>query len=101
MNGPEPEVSLGWNGKTVTARGVVVYFLLAMLAIVSANLYAGWRLEQALLTQTARLVRDHDNIQITQNRTSCILTMSAEQRDQFRRDFRPGAFKQWCPWVND
>lgn len=109
---PPAGLFVSWGGKMVGARGVAVYFVLAILALVGATLYAGWRTEAAVTHAVTNLqgrldevniavLRDHRALKIGQDRTTCILTMTQNDREQFRSRFYAGAFKSWCPWVEE
>lgn len=45
--------------------------------------------------------RDHMSMKISQDRTSCIITMTVNERERFRERYVPGAFKQMCPWIDE
>jgi hypothetical protein len=98
---PREELGVAWNGKGIKAKGLAVYVLLGVLAIVGSNLYAGYRGEQMIARIAEGMSKEHVRLALAQDRTSCIVTLTFEQREQFRKDFRPGAFRQWCPWVQD
>lgn len=95
------EFGLAWNGKAVKARGLAVFFILAVLALIASQLYAGYRVETALLRAFDAGSAQHTTITVSQNRTSCIVSMSPEVREAFRASYVPGAFKKFCPWVTD
>jgi len=81
--------------------------------------YSGWQTQQAVKDSSTRTEKavdkivqsvvaiqliaanEHGALQRAQDRTSCILTMTAERRDRFRDRYTPGAFRQECPWVNE
>lgn len=91
------EITATWGGKGVSVKGGVVILFLAVLALIASQLYAGFRVESAIKDGSA----EHRNIKVGMDRTSCIVTMKPEEREKFRADFRPGAFRQWCPWVEE
>jgi len=95
------EVTAMWNGKGVSVKGGMAIFFLAVLAIIGSNLYAGWRVESAVVAIVEVSKKDHGVLRTSQDRTSCIVTMKSDEREKFRADYRPGAFKQWCPWVEE
>jgi len=106
--GPADEVGISWNGTTLTARGVGVYLAIAVCAIVVSIFYSGHltaqaigRIEQTLVTLQVIANKEHSALQVGQDRTACILTMSPERRDHFRTRYQTGAFKQECPWVSE
>ena len=100
-NAANSELGVSWNGKGIKARGLGVFLALAVLAIVGAQLYAGWRIESAVATLSREKTGEHQTLKISQDRTSCIVAMSLTERDRFRSEYRPGAFRQWCPWVEE
>jgi len=91
------EVTAMWNGKGISVKGSLAVFFLAILAIIGSNLYAGFRVESAIKDMSG----EHRTIRVSQDRTSCIVAMTTIDRDKFRSEYRPGAFKQWCPWVDE
>jgi len=95
------EITLGWNGTRATAKGVAVYAILAVLAIIGATLYSGFRIEQAMTMMQTRVTFEHREISIAMNRTSCIITMAQEDRTKFRDRYQSGDFKRWCPWITE
>ena len=99
------ELAIGLNGKTISARGAGTLFLVSIISIVLATLGSGYMVKQTV-EQSINAVRtvsktEHTAMKVSQDRTSCIITMSQEERIKFRYDYRPGAFKQWCPWAMD
>ena len=95
------EFGASWNGKGIKARGLGVVVALAVLAIVGSNLYAGWRVETAISTVSRDKSDEHRTIRTSQDRTSCIVAMDPKDREKFRETYAPGAFKKWCPWVEE
>ena len=90
---------VSWGGKSVKLRGLAVYCVLGLTAMIGSTLYTGYRLEMAIGRDNAIMAKQHELLSTSQDRTSCMVTLTMEQRDAFRRDYRPGAFRQWCPWV--
>lgn len=84
------EFRFGWNGKSIQARGLGVTIVVVVLALVTVAWY--------FADVTARA---HNKLITNQDRTSCIVAMTITERETFRRDYRPGAFKQWCPWMDE
>ena len=97
----ESEIGVGWNGKGFRARGLGVLLTLAVLAMIASNLYAGWRVETAIATIGRESNGGHAVIRTSQDRTSCIVAMDPKDREKFRETYAPGAFKRWCPWVEE
>ena len=108
MNGDE--VGVWWNGKGISAKGLGVLAILAVLTIAGTNLWAGFRVENTIIREQAKLVEllndarraqrtEHDLLRITQERLVCIGTMTPEDRVRFRNGYRDGDFKRWCLWV--
>jgi hypothetical protein len=88
------ELRLGIGGKSIQARGMAV--VLVMLALTSVA--AVWTLDHY---QTLLITEQHRALHTSLDRTSCMVAMSPEDRVKFRSEYRPGAFRQWCPWVNE
>lgn len=95
------ELGVAWNGKGVRARGIAVIFALCVIAIIASNMYGVWRLEEALLRANGINTKGHATISVGQERLACVVTMTMEQRERFRSEYRPGAFQRWCPWMTD
>ncbi len=88
------ELRLGWNGKSIRARGLGVIVALAVAAILTGM----WYFSSSIATAMSR---EHLSLKVSQDRTSCIITMTASERETFRNHYQPGAFKQMCPWVDE
>lgn len=92
--GGQAELGLGWNGKSIKARGLGVIVAIAVLAIVFSNVYAGYLIQQSMAVQ-------HKRLTTSQDRTSCMVAMSPEEREGFRKGYGAGAFSRACPWVDE
>lgn len=101
MTGSADEVVIGWDGKTVTARGVAVYAILGVLSIIGAILYSGNETKQAIQALAMASKHEHAILRTAQDRTSCILSLTTEERAAFRLRYQVGSFRQWCPWMED
>jgi hypothetical protein len=96
-----PEIRLAWNGKSLSARGLGVYLALAVLTIVGSNLYAGYLTQRTVAEALATASKQHEAITRSLDRTSCQVNLTLEDRARFRESYAPGAFKRWCPWVEE
>lgn len=90
----QAELGIGWNGKSVKARGAGVLMVIGVLAIMASNIYGGYLVQQAMSEQ-------HKKLTTSQDRTSCMVSIAPDEREKFRKEYRAGAFKQWCPWVDE
>jgi len=115
----EPTLRVGYKEASLSVRGISVFIALSVLALGSITFYSGWQTQKAVEASSIRTERavdkiiqsvvaiqlvaanEHTLLQRAQDRTSCILTMTAERRDRFRDRYTPGAFRQECPWVNE
>jgi hypothetical protein len=97
----EPTLRLGYREASLSIRGISVFLALAVVAIITSNFYSGYRIEQAIVGLRMESMREHMMLRTGQDRTSCILTMSQEDRGQFRLRYQQGAFKQMCPWMEE
>lgn len=97
----QDEVVVGWNGKSVTARGVAVYAILAVLSVIGAILYSGNETKEAIRALAWASKQEHTALRLAQDRTSCILSLTVEERAAFRVRYQAGSFKLWCPWMED
>jgi len=88
------EVEVGYKGLGIKARGLGVIVLIAVLVIVASTISSWYLVQQSMAEQ-------HKRLTTSQDRTSCMVSISTEERDKFRREYRPGAFRQWCPWVDE
>ena len=95
------ELQVAWNGKSLTARGVGVYMAVAVLAIILSIFYSGYLTTQAISAGYTRSVADHEKIKGGLDRASCMVNLTFEERARFRESYAPGAFKRWCPWVDE
>jgi hypothetical protein len=85
---PTENLRIGWGKWSVAAHGPTVVFLLGFCVLLVANFY----LNDLRKAEHAALLRSHDLM-------TCVLTLSQEQRDEFRRTYRPGGESIWCPWL--
>jgi hypothetical protein len=108
----DPELRLGYKQASLSVRGIGVFIALAVLAIVASNFYAGILIKDTIKDENRVIAKaltdshtvaskDHITLRIAQDRTSCIITMTQEDRIDFRKRYQPGAFKQMCPWMDE
>ena len=108
----EPTFRIGYKEASVSVRGISVFIALAVLAIVASNFYASVLIKEtikdenkviakALIDSHTLSVKDHTTLRVAQDRTSCIITMTQDDRIEFRKRYQPGAFKQMCPWMDE
>lgn len=95
----QDEIALRYRSTTFSARGLGVYFALAIAGIIVSQVYTGWRIEQAIWMARRASATEHASIARAEDRTSCMLTLTLEDRTKFRSEYAPGAFRKWCPWV--
>jgi hypothetical protein len=74
---------------------------IAVLAIIVSIFYSGHLTTQAISAGYTRSVEDHEKIKRSQDRTSCQVNLSLDERRIFRENYAPGAFKRWCPWADE
>ena len=108
----EPTLRLGYKEASLSVRGIGVFIALAVAAIIASNLYAGMTITNTIIREN-KIVSDaladtqrqgggeHRMLRIAQDRTSCIITMTQEDRIEFRKRYQAGAFKQMCPWMDE
>ena len=82
------DLQLGWGDKKLSVRGLAIIAVLAVGVIVGTTLYTAVQAD-----------RGHHELSRGQDQTSCILTMSQEERTKFRQDVGPNSFERWCWWV--
>ena len=115
----EPTLRIGYKEASLSVKGISVFIALSVMALGGTTLYSGGQTQRAVEKSAERTEKavertlqgfvdihlvsrnEHTALQRAQDRTSCILTMTAERRDRFRDRYTPGAFKQECPWVNE
>jgi len=107
-NGNGNALKLFWGDKGISVKGIAAIVFLMWLALIGANLYAGYRLEQAFLGNTMRAetlavqVRtEHTDMTRANEQTACVVSMTLADREKFRAEFRPGAWSRWCPWIKE
>jgi hypothetical protein len=88
------ELRVGWGQKSLRARGLGLIMALGVGAIIAMMLYTS-------ATMVNAMTREHMGLKISQDRTSCIITMTPQERLHFRDRYVPGAFRQMCPWVDE
>lgn len=79
----------GWFAAIVTIGALVIV----------TNFYLGWRVEQVVTKALASSSVEHGTLVDSSRETNCILTMTPEERIQFRGDLRPDAWSRWCWWI--
>lgn len=94
-------ISVGWNGKQIAAKGLGVYAVLAVLAIIASILYTGSETKRSIAQIGAGMTAEHRSLRLAQDRTSCIVSLTVEDRAVFRLRYQPGSFRQWCPWMEE
>lgn len=94
-------LEVGYGRMRLRARGLALIVILSVAAIITSNLYAGFRLEQAFVRNELARLSEHRALQLGQDRLGCVVAISPEQREAFRRTYQPGAFARWCPWVQE
>jgi hypothetical protein len=105
-------VSLRPGGPSVSVRGTAVAALLVIVLCTGAIGYlvqVGFdrmvdqlRAAAAAASQeSSRQMTAHVAITRSQDRTSCLLALNVQDRESFRREWRPGSFGIWCPWLNE
>jgi hypothetical protein len=100
MDASQPNgLRVGWGAWSLAATGWSTVLALGVLAIVASNLIAGYLFERSNTKEHATRSAEHFHLRIAQDRTSCILTMTVEERVVFRNRYQIGAFEQMCPWM--
>lgn len=79
---------IGWGNKSLAVRGIAVIVFLMLVSVI-ASVGAAHYLSN----------RDHEAIRRSQDRMSCILTLTAEERSTFRENYHPGAWSRLCAWL--
>jgi hypothetical protein len=85
---PQNNVRIGWGKFSLSAHGPTVIFVLGVGALLASN----YVLNMDRRHEHMMLLGSHDLM-------TCVLTLSQEQRDEFRRSYRPGTESIWCPWI--
>jgi hypothetical protein len=84
----EWDLQLGWGTKTLSVRGIAIIIVLAVAVVVASSLYGAYQSD-----------RQHAGLTRSQDQTSCILAMTADERTAFRKDMGPQVFERWCWWL--
>lgn len=82
------DLKLGWGDKSLSVRGIAVVLVIAVAAIVGANLWSAYQ-----------STGQHSSITRGQDQVACIMTMTGDERTAFRKDVGPNAFERWCWWL--
>jgi hypothetical protein len=93
-------LSISWGRATVAARGAAVVVLMMWVTIIASQHYASYRLEQTFRQTHENANAEHGTLKRSQDRTTCMLSMTTEERSRFRLEYRPGAWKLWCSWMS-
>lgn len=97
----QPMFRLGYKEASLSVYGLGVFVVLAVLAIVGSNFYAGRLITDAIYSTHAIAMADHKHLKISADRTSCQVNLSFKERRIFRENYSIGSFKRWCPWVDE
>jgi hypothetical protein len=100
-NGTGSALSISWGNKSLAAKGAAAITAIMFVSIVSAILYAGFRVEGAINRVEQAAKTDHDAIRKSQDRLSCMVALSPDERTTFRNEYRPGAWNRWCGWMDN
>jgi hypothetical protein len=92
---------IGYKEASLSVRGVGVFLALGVLAIMASIFFSGWQTQQAISGLRDDATKEHRILRTASDRSACILTMSIEDRAQFRQRYIPGAFKQMCAWMEE
>jgi len=105
LRNSHPAMEIGFRGITFSVWGASVFMALSVLAIISANLYAGYRVELAVLAGDGALramaAKEHDQLSLLVGRTSCAQTLSKEDLLALRQQYKPGLLSHYCPWLRE
>lgn len=88
-----------WGNVWIRAWGGSTLLVLAVIAIIASNVYQGYTMSQTILRENKLRSDEHVVIAQSHDLMTCVLTMSLEDRDTFRREYRPGYELTWCPWI--
>jgi hypothetical protein len=94
-------LSISWGKATVAARGAAVIVLVMWVTIIASQHYASYRLEQTFRQTHENGNAEHATLRRSQDRTTCMLSMTTDERSRFRLEYRPGAWKLWCAWMSE
>jgi hypothetical protein len=93
----EDGVRLGYKGFGLNVHGPQAATLLIVLILalaMAAALYLNY-----LGTQVSGI--EHQAMIREQRRTTCVLSMTPEDRLALRQKWGPGALQGWCPWLEE
>lgn len=98
-NGKRQGVHLAWGKLSVSAWGWPTLFVLGIAGIIVANIWTAYNYHMTVLREFQDRQVEHVDIAQSHDLMTCVLTLTTEQRDQFRREYRDGAEVSWCPWL--
>ena len=93
----------GPKGTGLQARGpnglLVAVVVIVLLGGLGGMAWLQSRGHMELIRMMELDKQDHRDIKLSEDRMSCILTLSQSDRDAFRRNWHPGIASSYCPWV--
>jgi hypothetical protein len=97
----QPELAAAFGRWSLKAKGLGIVLVVSVVAVILSNFYASYRIEQAVYVAVKAAGGEHTSLRLSQDRTSCLLTLTVEERARFRESYQVGAFPRWCPWVTE
>lgn len=107
MNERENNAVSVQHGQTkLSARGYPVLILLGIALVVVSNFYQTYLVERRLaeiaqvgLAEHANRQAEHRAIQEALDKSTCIQSLTIDERLKFRLSYLPGAWNRMCPWI--
>lgn len=94
------DLQLGWGTKRLSVRGLAILVLLGVTAVIVSNIYAANDL-RAVVKEIAHISSaEHKAMAGANERLSCIVSLSPEDRLRLRMNYYHGAFARFCPWMS-
>ena len=82
------------GGPSISMRGSMVVLVVIMLAVAGGLGYLIDIMQKGMTKQHAAIVHGQD-------RLSCVVSLTTEERVKFRNEWKPGAYERWCPWMTE
>ena len=95
------EVHLRQGGPGVSLRGSLVVLVVIMLAVGGGLGYLMDLNRRSAEGAMRGIAQQHEAFVRSQDRLSCIVSLTPDERVKFRNEWNPGAYARWCGWLAD
>ncbi len=99
-------LKVGWGSRYVAARGLAVVILLGLAALIGSSVYLHLqrekeheRLESAMQTYNLQINQNFKVLIRLTDQATCLASMTSDEKQKFRSQYRPENWSYWCGWM--